>query len=161
MDIVELHVSQVNWIVPLALLVWMVTKKALEEMHIAYDPQCLVEADFECDSAIAATKSFSPCLKSPPQFFVLTTLWRSLLSAPFDNMAFKSQKTFLSWDTTTSIFQLFFLRPLQRFISLKNVSGKMAVELLLERIQHQSNQHQVIEIKPELVLRKSVKTIHP
>ena len=131
-------------------------RRALQEANIAENSDWILEADFECASAVAATKQLLKSTEMPTALFcfndsmalaAIATLHQKGVRVPQD-------MSIIGYDNID--MAAFFSPPLTSIHQPKYQLGEKATQLLLDKINNNELEQQVIELTPELVVRKSV-----
>ncbi|MGL5335330.1 MAG: substrate-binding domain-containing protein [Enterovibrio sp.] len=131
-------------------------KRAMLEAKLTVNPDWILEADFECESAEQATLQLLKEKERPTAIFCFndimalaasSTLQKNGLNVPQD-------MSIVGYDNID--LARFFTPPLTTVEQPKYSLGKKAVALLMERIKKNITAQQIITLQPELVKRGSV-----
>lgn len=135
-------------------------RHALNEANLKENPDWIVEADFECDSAVKATNKILQQKDRPTALFcfndtmalaAISTIRQAGLSVPEDI-------SIIGYDNID--LAAFFSPPLTTIHQPKKRLGKTAVKILMARLANKQSKQQIFEIQPELVVRHSVKKLN-
>ncbi len=134
-------------------------KRALQEVEVLPKNEWVVEADFECDSAIEATRKLLSLAEKPTALFCFNDMMALAAISTVRQMGLDVPKdiSIIGYDNID--FAAFFSPPLTTIHQPKKRLGKMAIKLLIDRIQNKENKKQIVNITPELVIRESVRSI--
>ncbi len=128
-------------------------------MEVLPKNEWVVEADFECDSAIEATRKLLSLAEKPTALFCFNDMMALAAISTVRQMGLDVPKdiSIIGYDNID--FAAFFSPPLTTIHQPKKRLGKMAIKLLIDRIQNKENKKQIVNITPELVIRESVRSI--
>lgn len=137
--------------------------KAMEEAGLPLRPEWFYESDFQPEGGYECMNYILKQTERPTAVFcgcdmmalgAISAITEQGLHVPQDISV-------IGYDNIHS--SRFFAPPLTTINQSKIRLGKMALELLFERIQNSEQAHQpkVLEFYPELVVRKSVKNLNP
>lgn len=134
-------------------------KQALTEANIAFDPQKIIEADFECDSAVVAAKKILALKERPTAVFCFNDIMALAAISTFRQagLDIPNDISVVGYDNID--LAAFFSPPLTTVHQPKNRLGKNAIKMLLNRIENKDMVQQMIHLQPELIERQSVKSI--
>ncbi len=134
-------------------------KKALAEANITFNPAFIFEADFECESAVKATKAILALSERPTAVFCFNDIMALAAISTFRqaNLDIPNDVSVVGYDNID--LAAFFSPPLTTVHQPKNRLGKNAIIMLLERINNKEKKQQIIQMQPELIERQSVKNL--
>jgi LacI family transcriptional regulator len=135
-------------------------KEALKEFGVPVDSKLIVGNDFRKDNGYIETKLLLSTSNPPSAIFTMSDLITlgALEAIEESDFAIPEDISIISYDDID--FAPFFKSPLTAVRQPKESMGKLAVKLLIEDIKSKSkNVKQKIVLKPELVIRKSVKNL--
>ncbi|MDD1780904.1 HTH-type transcriptional repressor PurR [Enterovibrio sp. ZSDZ35] len=135
-------------------------RKALEEAGLQENPEWIVEADFECDTAVEAAKKLLAQDRRPTAVFCFNDIMALAAISTFRQAGLDvpNDISVIGYDNID--LAAFFSPPLTTIHTPKNRLGKTAIKLLLERLVNKDSEQQVFEMQPELVVRSSVKNLN-
>ena len=135
-------------------------RMALEEAGIKENSDWVIEADFECESAVKAALQLLEQKERPTAVFCFNDTMALAAISAFRGAGLKIPQdiSIIGYDNIE--IAPFFSPPLTTVHQPKNRLGQTAVKLLLERIANKESQQKIYELKPELVSRHSVKTLN-
>ncbi|CZF85685.1 HTH-type transcriptional repressor PurR [Grimontia marina] len=135
-------------------------RKALEEAGLTYNPDWIVEADFECDSAEEAANKLVALEERPTAIFCFNDIMALAAISTFRQAGLDvpNDISIIGYDNID--LAGFFSPPLTTIHQPKNRLGKTAIKLLMERLANKENQQQIFEMQPELIVRRSVKNLN-
>jgi LacI family transcriptional regulator len=135
-------------------------KEALKECGIPVDSKLIVGNDFRKDNGYIETKLLLSTPDPPSAIFTMSDLITlgALEAIEESNFTIPEDLSIISYDDID--FAPFLKAPLTVVRQPKESMGKVAVKLLIEDIKSKSkNTKQKIVLKPELVIRNSVKNL--
>lgn len=134
-------------------------RKALHEAGIEENPSWIVEADFECDSAVEAAKKLISHGDRPTAVFCFNDIMALAAISTFRQAGLDvpNDMSVVGYDNID--LAGFFSPPLTTIHTPKRRLGKTAIKLLMERLANKESEQQVFEMQPELVVRRSVKNL--
>jgi len=133
-------------------------KDALKECGIPIDSKLIVGDDFRKDNGYIETKLLLSTSDSPSAIFTMSDLITlgALEAIEESDFTIPDDVSIISYDDID--FAPFLKAPLTAVRQPKETMGKVAVKLLIENIKSKGkNAKQKIVLKPELVIRDSVK----
>ncbi|KXF80963.1 HTH-type transcriptional repressor PurR [Enterovibrio coralii] len=135
-------------------------RKALAEAGLEERPEWIVEADFECDTAVVAAKKLIEQEKRPTAVFCFNDIMALAAISTFRQAGLDvpNDISVIGYDNID--LAAFFSPPLTTIHTPKNRLGKTAIKLLLERLVNKESEQQTFEMQPELVVRSSVKDLN-
>lgn len=135
-------------------------RKALDEAGLLYNPDWVVEADFECDSTVEAANKLVALEDRPTAVFCFNDIMALAAISTFRQAGLDvpNDISVIGYDNID--LAGFFSPPLTTIHQPKNRLGKTAIKLLMERLANKENQQQIFEVQPELVVRRSVRNLN-
>ena len=134
-------------------------RRALKEANIKENPNWIIEADFEYASAAFATKEILKQTLRPSALFCFNDnmALAAISSFQLNGVNVPEDISIIGYDNID--FAAFSSPPLTSIHQPKFQLGVEAAQLLLERIHNKSIEKQVLELKPKLIQRNSVRSI--
>jgi LacI family transcriptional regulator len=134
-------------------------KKALNEHHIAINPDWIVESDFECDGGAKSLEVLMSRGALPTSLFICNDMMAmgAINVAHEKGIHVPNDLSIIGYD---DIHIAKFMSPsLTTIHQPKYRLGKAAVETLLAKIEKTSLAADVVQLEPSLVVRGSVKNL--
>ncbi|GEM75822.1 substrate-binding domain-containing protein [Vibrio sagamiensis] len=134
-------------------------KRAMIEAKLEFNSNWIIESDFECDGGYQAFSKMVDSGPLPSAVFVSNDMMAmGVLNAASElQINIPQQLSIIGYD---DIHIAKFMSPaLTTIHQPKYRLGQVAVETLLRKLDHQSEQAQVVQLEPTLVERKSVKCL--
>ncbi|WP_428774476.1 substrate-binding domain-containing protein [Vibrio sp.] len=132
-------------------------KRALNEAGLPINPNWIVESDFECEGGYQAFEKLYARGALPSAIFVSNDMMAMGVINAANNYGIRIPQdvSLIGYD---DIHIAKFMTPaLTTIHQPKYRLGKAAVETLLHKLNKQGSEHQVVQLEPTLVERKSVK----
>ncbi|WP_028025387.1 substrate-binding domain-containing protein [Enterovibrio calviensis] len=135
-------------------------RKALAEAGLEENPDWIVDADFECDTAVEAANKLLALDDRPTALFCFNDIMALAAISTFRQAGLDvpNDISIIGYDNID--LAAFFSPPLTTIHQPKNRLGKTAIKLLLERLANKENQQQIFVMQPELIIRNSVKNLN-
>ncbi|HGY9572644.1 TPA: substrate-binding domain-containing protein [Vibrio fluvialis] len=135
-------------------------KRAILEAGLEINPKWIVEADFECEGGYEAMNKMIERGALPSAIFVSNDMMAmgAINAANEHGLSIPEDVSLIGYD---DIHIAKFMSPaLTTIHQPKYRLGKAAVETLLKKLDKETNEAQVVQLEPTLVVRKSVKTLN-
>ncbi|ENF8746638.1 substrate-binding domain-containing protein [Vibrio fluvialis] len=135
-------------------------KRAILEAGLEINPKWIVEADFECEGGYEAMNKMIERGELPSAIFVSNDMMAmgAINAANEHGLSIPEDVSLIGYD---DIHIAKFMSPaLTTIHQPKYRLGKAAVETLLKKLDKETNEAQVVQLEPTLVVRKSVKTLN-
>ncbi|MCE0496275.1 HTH-type transcriptional repressor PurR [Vibrio salinus] len=134
-------------------------RRAMSEASLTVEDDWILEGNFECDTAVLAADKILVMDKKPTAVFCFNdTMALGLISRlQQKGVNVPDDISVIGYDNIE--LAEYFSPPLTTIHQPKRRVGKNAFEILLERIKNKEHERRVFEMKPEIVIRDSVKTI--
>ncbi|GAM70832.1 purine nucleotide synthesis repressor [Vibrio sp. JCM 19236] len=137
-------------------------KRALAEANIEFNPEYILEGNFECDTAVEAADKLAamPIETRPTSVFCFNDIMALGLISRLQqhNLKVPEDISVIGYDNID--LAAYFAPPLTTIHQPKRRVGKTAFEILLERINDKEHDRRVFEMQPELISRDSVKNLN-
>ncbi|WP_339388598.1 substrate-binding domain-containing protein [Vibrio caribbeanicus] len=134
-------------------------KRAMLEKGLEFNADWIVESDFECEGGYHAFKTMSDRGRLPSAIFVSNDMMAmGVINAANElGIHVPEDLSIIGYD---DVHIAKFMTPsLTTIHQPKYRLGEAAVETLLRKLNHQSDQPEVVQLEPTLVIRKSVRNI--
>ncbi|EDP59360.1 substrate-binding domain-containing protein [Vibrio sp. AND4] len=132
-------------------------KRAMIEANLAFNPNWIIESDFECEGGYRALKKMMARGRLPSSIFVSNDMMSmGVINAANElGIQIPEKLSIIGYD---DIHIAKFMSPsLTTIHQPKYRLGQAAVETLLRKLDNKSDEAQVVQLEPTLVERKSVK----
>ncbi|KLV07087.1 transcriptional regulator [Photobacterium aquae] len=135
-------------------------RKAMNEANLPVNEDWILEGDFECESAVVAANALIAMEERPTAIFCFNDIMAMGLISTFQQAGIRipDDISIIGYDNID--LAPYFSPPLTTIHQPKRRLGKSAVEILMHRVKDKEHAHQVFEMTPELVERKSVKKLN-
>ncbi|KLV08730.1 MULTISPECIES: HTH-type transcriptional repressor PurR [Photobacterium] len=135
-------------------------RKAMTEAGLDINEDWILEGDFECESAVKAANTFMAMEKRPTAIFCFNDIMAMGMISTFEQAGIRvpDDMSIIGYDNID--LAPYFSPPLTTIHQPKRRLGKSAVEILMDRVKNKEHEHQVFEMIPELVVRKSVRNLN-
>ncbi|QEH18070.1 HTH-type transcriptional repressor PurR [Histophilus somni] len=134
-------------------------KKAMQEANLAINPDWIMEGFFEPEDGYECMNKILVQDKLPTAVFCCNDVMALGAISAIGEKGLKvpDDISVIGYDNIHA--SRFFSPPLTTIHQSKSRLGVQAINLLFKRISEKGKEHEIIEIYPELVIRKSVKTL--
>ncbi|MCG6466695.1 substrate-binding domain-containing protein [Vibrio parahaemolyticus] len=135
-------------------------KRAMNEAGLEFNANWIIESDFECEGGYQAFKKMAERGKLPSSIFVSNDMMAMGVINAANELGIKvpDDLSIIGYD---DIHIAKFLSPsLTTIHQPKYRLGQAAVETLVRRLDDKSNEAQVVQLEPTLVVRNSVKLLN-
>ncbi len=134
-------------------------RRAMEEASLPVVEDWILEGNFECDTAVIAADKILVMDKKPTAVFCFNDTMALGLISRLQQRGLKvpDDISVIGYDNIE--LAEYFSPPLTTIHQPKRRVGKNAFEILLERIKNKEHERRTFEMKPEIVIRDSVKSI--
>ncbi|WP_261815493.1 substrate-binding domain-containing protein [Vibrio gallicus] len=137
-------------------------KRALNEAKVDFNPQYIIEGNFECDTAVEAANKLAAMPESsrPTAVFCFNDIMAlGLISGLLEHdIKVPQDISVVGYDNID--LAAYFAPPLTTIHQPKRRVGKTAFEILLQRINDKEHERREFKMQPELVERKSVRNLN-
>ncbi|MDG3088371.1 HTH-type transcriptional repressor PurR [Vibrio hannami] len=135
-------------------------KRALKEFDIEFNPNNIIEGNFECDMAVEAADKILALDEKPTAVFCFNDIMALGLMSRLQEkgMRIPEDISVIGYDNID--LAGYFSPPLTTVHQPKRRVGKNAFEILLARIKNKEHDRRVFEMHPEIISRKSVKKLN-
>ncbi|HFD4025233.1 TPA: substrate-binding domain-containing protein [Vibrio parahaemolyticus] len=135
-------------------------KRAMNEAGLEFNANWIIESDFECEGGYQAFKKMAERGKLPSSIFVSNDMMAMGVINAANELGIKvpDDLSIIGYD---DIHIAKFMSPsLTTIHQPKYRLGQAAVETLVRRLDDKSNEAQVVQLEPTLVIRNSVKLLN-
>ncbi|WP_249962609.1 HTH-type transcriptional repressor PurR [Histophilus somni] len=134
-------------------------EKAMQEANLAINPNWIMEGFFEPEDGYECMNKILVQDKLPTAVFCCNDIMALGAISAIGEKGLKvpDDISIIGYDNIHA--SRFFSPPLTTIHQSKSRLGVQAINLLFKRISEKGKEHEIIEIYPELVIRKSVKTL--
>ncbi|EML0276250.1 substrate-binding domain-containing protein [Vibrio parahaemolyticus] len=135
-------------------------KRAMNEAGLEFNANWIIESDFECEGGYQAFKKMAERGKLPSSIFVSNDMMAMGVINAANELDIKvpDDLSIIGYD---DIHIAKFMSPsLTTIHQPKYRLGQAAVETLVRRLDDKSNEAQVVQLEPTLVIRNSVKLLN-
>ncbi|ARU64744.1 transcriptional repressor PurR [Histophilus somni] len=134
-------------------------EKAMQEANLAINPDWIMEGFFEPEDGYECMNKILVQDKLPTAVFCCNDVMALGAISAIGEKGLKvpDDISVIGYDNIHA--SRFFSPPLTTIHQSKSRLGVQAINLLFKRISEKGKEHEIIEIYPELVIRKSVKTL--
>ncbi|HCG7106708.1 TPA: substrate-binding domain-containing protein [Vibrio parahaemolyticus] len=135
-------------------------KRAMNEAGLEFNANWIIESDFECEGGYQAFKKMAERGKLPSSIFVSNDMMAMGVINAANELGIKvpDDLSIIGYD---DIHIAKFMSPsLTTIHQPKYRLGQAAVETLVRRLDDKSNEAQVVQLEPTLVVRNSVKLLN-
>ncbi|MDF4361089.1 substrate-binding domain-containing protein, partial [Vibrio parahaemolyticus] len=135
-------------------------KRAMNEAGLEFNANWIIESDFECEGGYQAFKKMAERGKLPSSIFVSNDMMAMGVINAANELDIKvpDDLSIIGYD---DIHIAKFMSPsLTTIHQPKYRLGQAAVETLVRRLDDKSNEAQVVQLEPTLVVRNSVKLLN-
>ncbi|HCE1509697.1 substrate-binding domain-containing protein [Vibrio parahaemolyticus] len=135
-------------------------KRAMNEAGLEFNANWIIESDFECEGGYQAFKKMAERGKLPSSIFVSNDMMAMGVINSANELGIKvpDDLSIIGYD---DIHIAKFMSPsLTTIHQPKYRLGQAAVETLVRRLDDKSNEAQVVQLEPTLVVRNSVKLLN-
>lgn len=134
-------------------------EKAMQEANLAINPNWIMEGFFEPEDGYECMNKILVQDKLPTAVFCCNDIMALGAISAIGEKGLKvpDDISVIGYDNIHA--SRFFSPPLTTIHQSKSRLGVQAINLLFKRISEKGKEHEIIEIYPELVIRKSVKTL--
>ncbi len=134
-------------------------QRALKEEGLTLRNDWVFNGNFEADTAVEVADKIASLKERPTAIFCFNDIMAlGLISRLVEhNIRIPEDISVIGYDNID--LAAYFSPPLTTIHQPKRRVGKTAFEILLERIKNKEHEKQVFEMKPELVVRKSVRNL--
>ncbi|HBC3951560.1 TPA: substrate-binding domain-containing protein [Vibrio parahaemolyticus] len=135
-------------------------KRAMNEADLEFNANWIIESDFECEGGYQAFKKMAERGKLPSSIFVSNDMMAMGVINAANELGIKvpDDLSIIGYD---DIHIAKFMSPsLTTIHQPKYRLGQAAVETLVRRLDDKSNEAQVVQLEPTLVVRNSVKLLN-
>ncbi|MBE3702301.1 substrate-binding domain-containing protein [Vibrio parahaemolyticus] len=135
-------------------------KRAMNEAGLDFNANWIIESDFECEGGYQAFKKMAERGKLPSSIFVSNDMMAMGVINAANELGIKvpDDLSIIGYD---DIHIAKFMSPsLTTIHQPKYRLGQAAVETLVRRLDDKSNEAQVVQLEPTLVVRNSVKLLN-
>ncbi|KOC99193.1 transcriptional regulator [Vibrio parahaemolyticus] len=135
-------------------------KRAMNEVGLEFNANWIIESDFECEGGYQAFKKMAERGKLPSSIFVSNDMMAMGVINAANELDIKvpDDLSIIGYD---DIHIAKFMSPsLTTIHQPKYRLGQAAVETLVRRLDDKSNEAQVVQLEPTLVVRNSVKLLN-
>ncbi len=135
-------------------------KRAMNEAGLEFNANWIIESDFECEGGYQAFKKMAERGKLPSSIFVSNDMMAMGVISAANELDIKvpDDLSIIGYD---DIHIAKFMSPsLTTIHQPKYRLGQAAVETLVRRLDDKSNEAQVVQLEPTLVVRNSVKLLN-
>lgn len=134
-------------------------EKAMQEANLAINPNWIMEGFFEPEDGYECMNKILVQDKLPTAVFCCNDIMAlgAISAIGEKDLKVPDDISIIGYDNIHA--SRFFSPPLTTIHQSKSRLGVQAINLLFKRISEKGKEHEIIEIYPELVIRKSVKTL--
>ncbi|GLQ76119.1 transcriptional repressor PurR [Vibrio sp. vnigr-6D03] len=134
-------------------------KRAMNEEGLAFNPDWIIESDFECEGGYEAFKKMHAKGPLPSAIFVCNDMMAmgAINAAHEMGIQIPDDVSLIGYDDIH--IAKFMTPPLTTIHQPKHSLGKAAVETLLKKLEKETTEPQVVQLEPTLVIRNSVDVI--
>lgn len=134
-------------------------KRAMNEEGLVFNPDWIIESDFECEGGYEAFKKMHAKGPLPSAIFVCNDMMAmgAINAAHEMGIQIPDDVSLIGYDDIH--IAKFMTPPLTTIHQPKHSLGKAAVETLLKKLEKETTEPQVVQLEPTLVIRNSVDVI--
>ncbi|MGB2079213.1 MAG: HTH-type transcriptional repressor PurR [Vibrio sp.] len=134
-------------------------KRAHQEAGLDFNPEWILEGNFECDTAVIAADRICAMDEKPTAVFCFNDIMALGLMSRLQERGIRipDDISVIGYDNIES--SPYFSPPLTTIHQPKRRLGKTAVEILLARIKSKEHEPRIFEMQPELIERSTVKDL--